>query len=195
MSVDTEKKEMRMTAKDKRRSLAGQAGSEAGDKLAVNFFKSAPGASENLQTIAGYWPIADEIDVRPLMTKIHEAGRSVVLPVVVKPEQPLAFRPWRPDMALEEGAFGTYHPGSEEPEVSPDALLVPLLAFDDRGFRLGWGGGFYDHTLAGLRAAGPVTAIGAAYHGQMVDHVPHDTGDEPLDWIITDEDILEAARP
>jgi 5-formyltetrahydrofolate cyclo-ligase len=88
--------------------------------------------------------------------------------------------------------------------MTPHILLVPLLAFDDQGFRLGWGGGFYDRTLAELRAPGlraarlgstnPVVAVGVGYHGQRVDHVPHTPEDEPMDWIITDEGILETRR-
>ncbi len=76
----------------------------------------------------------------------------------------------------------------------PDILLVPLLAFDDRGFRLGWGGGFYDRTLSRLRATEDVNAVGIAYQGQKVDSVPHSSNDEPLDRVVTDEEILEIAR-
>ena len=120
----------------------------------------------------------------------------VALPVVVAPETPLAFRRWQPDMALDGGGFGTFHPpNTNSPEVIPDLLLIPLLAFDTQGFRLGWGGGFYDRTLADLRATAPVIAVGVGYHGQRVDDVPHTPEDEILDWIITDEDILEISRP
>ena len=106
-------------------------------------------------------------------------------------DEPLIFRRWRPGMALDEGGFGTRHPGPEAPEVTPEILLVPLLAFDGRGHRLGWGGGFYDRTLARLRARGPVVAVGVAFHGQQIDHIPDTPGDEPVDWVITEEDVLE----
>ncbi len=203
MSVDIEKKELRLAAKGNRLGLAREAGPEAAEKLAANFFQSAPGLAEGSSgpgspeqspAVAGYWPMADEIDVRPLMTGLFEDGWTVALPVVVAKEEPLVFRRWQPGMALEAGRFGTCHPGPGAPEIVPDILLVPLLAFDDKGFRLGWGGGFYDRTLSRLRAAADVTAVGIAYQGQKVDSVPHSSNDEPLDWIVTDEGILEIAR-
>ena len=198
MSVDIKKKELRLTAKSKRLGLAREAGSGAAEKLAANFFQSAPGLAEGSAVqslaVAGYWPMADEIDVRPLMTRLFEDGWKVALPVVVAKEEPLVFRRWQPGMVLEAGGFGTRHPGPEAPEIVPDILLVPLLAFDNRGFRLGWGGGFYDRTLSRLRATEDVKAVGIAYQGQKVDSVPHSSNDEPLDRVVTDEGILEIAR-
>ncbi|MDA1089770.1 MAG: 5-formyltetrahydrofolate cyclo-ligase [Proteobacteria bacterium] len=195
MSVDNEKNERRLLAKGNRAGFAHKARVGAAAKLADNFFQSGPGSADPSLVVAGYWPMADEIDVRPLMTRLFEAGWTVALPVVVAPKTPLIFRRWQPDMVLDAAGFGTHHPKPKEPEISPQLLLVPLLAFDDEGFRLGWGGGFYDRTLARLRAAGPVVAVGVAYHGQRVDHVPHTPADEAMDWIITDEDILEISRP
>ena len=203
MSIHTEKKELRQIAKANRQGLARKAGAWAAEKLADNYFKSEPlsigGSADPSLAVAGYWPMADEIDVRPLMARMIEAGGPVALPIVVAAETPLIFRRWQPDMDLEAGVFGTRHPGQQEPEITPQILLVPLLAFDDRGFRLGWGGGFYDRTLAelrapGVKAGGAAIAIGIAYHGQRVDHVPHTPGDEPMDWIITEEDVLETGR-
>ena len=92
---------------------------------------------------------------------------------------------------MQDGIFSTRHPGAEAEEEVPGLLLVPLLAFDGRGARLGWGGGFYDRTLAHLRAAGSVIAVGVAYHGQRVERVPRSPEDQPLDWIVTDEDVFE----
>lgn len=202
MSLANEKQELRRIAKERRASLARQGGKDAAENLADNFFRFTKvietGGQGISRTVAGYWPMADEIDVRPLMTRLFEDGRTVALPVVVAKEEPLAFRRWQPGMALEAGGFGTRHPGPdprpEAPEIVPDILLVPLLAFDDRGFRLGWGGGFYDRTLSRLRAAGDITAVGIAYQGQKVDSVPHSSHDEPLNRVVTDEEILEIAR-
>ena len=195
MSVDNEKKELRLTAKGKRLGLAQEAGPGAAEKLIANFFKFIETAGQDMSlSVAGYWPMAHEIDVRPLMFRLFEDRRTVLLPVVVAPGEPLVFRRWQPEMALDAGGFGTRHPGPEEPEIVPDILLVPLLAFDENGFRLGWGGGFYDRTLAQLRTEGQVVAVGAAYHGQRVDQVPHTPEDELLDWVITNEEILEIAR-
>ncbi len=185
-------------AKEKRASLARQGGGNAAENLAGNFFKLIKvikAAGQGVApAVAGYWPMADEIDVRALMSRLFEDGGTVALPVVVAKEEPLVFRRWQPGMALEAGGFGTRHPGPEAPEMVPDILLVPLLAFDGRGYRLGWGGGFYDRTLSRLRAAGNVNAVGIAYQGQKVDSVPHSSHDEPLDRVVTDEEILEIAR-
>jgi len=114
------------------------------------------------------------------------------LPVVIGAGQPLVFRNWAPGLILQEGPFATRHPYPDQREVIPGLLLVPLLAFDDKGMRLGWGGGFYDRTLAVLRGAGSVVAVGVAYDDQMVERVPHASNDEPLDWIVTDKQCLEA---
>jgi 5-formyltetrahydrofolate cyclo-ligase len=208
MSVDNEKNELRQIAKGNRTRLVKEAGAGSAQKLADNYFQLAPfsvaGTADPSLAVAGYWPMAEEIDVRPLMTGVYETGRPVALPVVIAPAAPLIFRRWQPEMVLDAGVFGTSHPGPQEPEMTPHILLVPLLAFDDQGFRLGWGGGFYDRTLAELRAPGlraarlgstsPVVAVGVGYHGQRVDHVPHTPEDEPMDWIITDEGILETRR-
>ena len=191
MSVTDEKKALRLQAKESRALWADRAGPDAGEMLAGNFLEKST-LAESTDPVAGYWPMADEIDVRPLMEKLYQQGREVALPVVVGAGQPLVFRRWVPGLTLQEGNFGTRHPETDQPEILPGLLLIPLLAFDDRGMRLGWGGGFYDRTLTKLRASGPVLAVGVAYHGQKVDRVPHSTTDEPLDWIITDQTALEA---
>ena len=138
--------------------------------------------------------MADEIDVRPLIAQLHEDGQGVALPVVVGSQEPLIFRTWEPGLALDDGGFGTSHPSPKQAEVRPGILLVPLLAFDAQGQRLGWGGGFYDRTIAKLRAQGPVITVGVAYQAQQVDSVPHMETDEPLDWMVTDQGVLEIAH-
>ena len=200
MATEDEKQELRRTARETRRA-AHAAGGEAAERLAANFHRAQPGfgeqgpsqgpSQESPGIIAGYWPMADEIDVRPLLAELHDQGRTLVLPVVVGSGKPLIFRRWQPEMALQDGIFSTRHPGAEAAEEVPGLLLVPLLAFDGRGARLGWGGGFYDRTLAQLRAAGPVIAVGVAYHGQRVERVPQSPEDQPLDWIVTDDDVFE----
>jgi 5-formyltetrahydrofolate cyclo-ligase len=139
------------------------------------------------RTVSGFWPIKDEIDIRPLMTALADQGCRLALPVVLGRGQPLRFRVWRPGEPLEKGVFGTLQPPAEgEVAVEPDALIVPLLACDADGWRLGYGGGFYDRTLAGLRERRRVTAIGVCFDGQCVNAVPHDRGDQRLDWLLTE---------
>ncbi len=136
--------------------------------------------------IAGYMPIGSELDCLPLLNRLVATGVPVCLPVVANPDAPLIFRRWLPDDPLVTGTFGISEPTPAAQEVSPRALLVPMLAFDRQGHRLGYGGGYYDRTLQALRAAGDVVAIGVAFAGQLRDKVPVAAGDQPLDWILTE---------
>ena len=143
------------------------------------------------RVISGFWSIRSEIDVRPLMLALATAtGAALALPVVVGRGQGLLFRRWQAGMPLVEGPFGTAHPAESEPALAPDLLLVPLLAFDRCRHRLGYGAGFYDRTLAGLRANGPVTAVGIAYAGQEVPEVPVGELDERLDLVLTERGFV-----
>ena len=137
--------------------------------------------------VSGFWPMAEELDIRPLMTALAEQGCRLALPVVVAKKQPLLFRAWQPGDALEAGVFGTLHPSPQREVVEPDALIVPLLAVDEEGWRLGYGGGFYDRTLERLRGRKKVTAIGVGFDGQLVPDVPHGPDDQRLDWLLTDK--------
>lgn len=136
-------------------------------------------------TVSGYWPIADELDIRPLLTALHEAGHRIVLPVTPRRGNPLTFRLWRPGDRLEAEPFGTFRPVGEE--RVPDFLLVPLLAFDRRGYRVGYGAGFYDRTLAGLPHR---LALGVAFAAQEVDEVPAGPTDIALNAIATETELI-----
>lgn len=140
--------------------------------------------------LAGYMPIRTEIDPLPAMAA-HPG--PVGVPVILGPGQPLIFRAWRPDTPMISGPFGALIPETGA-EITPRVLIVPLVAFDRRGFRLGYGGGFYDRTLERLRAQGPVTAIGFAYGAQELPEVPVEPTDQPLDLIVTETGILTPAR-
>jgi len=132
--------------------------------------------------LAGYMPIRTEADPLPVMAT--HAG-PVGVPVIVAPGQALVFHRWTPDGAMRVGQFGARIPTVGEAMV-PRVLIVPLAAFDARGYRLGYGGGFYDRTLAALRAAGPVLALGYAYGAQEVPLVPIDEYDQRLDGVVTE---------
>jgi 5-formyltetrahydrofolate cyclo-ligase len=181
------KAELRRIAGARRDAAAALAGitTAAGDRFlaTVRIPPAAP--------VSGYWPMRSEADPRPILTALGARGHPLCLPVVVGKGQPLVFRAWRPGDALVAGGFGTLVPAPDQAPVVPRLLLVPLLAFDRRGYRLGYGGGFYDRTLAALRAAGPVVAVGLALSAQEVDAVPHDATDARLDWVVTEAQTLE----
>lgn len=132
--------------------------------------------------LAGYMPMRTEIDPLPAMAA--HVG-PVGVPVITGAGQALRFRAWTPDAAMVAGDFGALIPVAGDWLV-PQLLIVPLLAFDRRGFRLGYGGGFYDRTLQALRAQGPVTAIGFAFAAQEVERVPTEPTDQKLDLIVTE---------
>ncbi|HEY4170506.1 MAG TPA: 5-formyltetrahydrofolate cyclo-ligase [Reyranella sp.] len=137
--------------------------------------------------VSGFWPMAEELDIRPLMIELINQGCQLALPVVVAKKQPLVFRAWRPGDPLEAGAFGTLQPTARRAVVEPEVLIVPLLAVDEEGWRLGYGGGFYDRTLEALRIRKRVTAVGVGFNEQVVPEVPHDLNDQRLDWLLTDK--------
>ena len=196
MTVDEEKNRLREAARARRAEVAWAAGPGAAERLKQNVVDMLPamgipgGIPGPGVVVSGTWPLPGEIDVTVLLAHLDGQGTVCALPVVVAPDAPLIFRRWTPGTALEAGPFDTRHPVAEAPEVRPDVLLVPLLAFDAEGYRLGHGGGYYDRTIGGLRQTGSPVAVGAAFAGQQVDHVPHGRHDEPLDWIVTEEKAM-----
>ena len=135
--------------------------------------------------VSGYYPMAGEIWPLPLMGALRSKGHSLALPVMQGKADPLLFRAWTPGDTLIAGVWGIRQPAPEQPEVLPDIVLVPLLAFDARGYRLGYGGGYYDRTLPHLRTFKPILAVGLALDELEVDAVPHLDYDERLDWVLT----------
>lgn len=138
------------------------------------------------QPLAGYMPMRTEIDCLPAM-EAHDG--PVAVPVILAPGEALRFRRWTPQARMVPGDFGALIPEAGD-WIEPRVLIVPLLAFDRRGYRLGYGGGFYDRTLEGLRARGPVTAIGFAFAAQEVAAVPTEATDQRLDLIITEDETI-----
>ena len=139
--------------------------------------------------VSGYWPIRDEADPRGLMASLAMSGHPLALPRVAARAAPLAFHRWTPGDATLIDMFGLTEPLASAAVVAPSVLLVPLLAFDAAGYRLGYGGGYYDRTLAELRASGDVFAVGVAYAGQEVAEVPHHDYDQRLDMIVTENGV------
>lgn len=141
--------------------------------------------------ISGFLPIGSEIDLRPLMARLESEEVSVALPCVVAKEAPLVFRRWKEGDLLVREEFGTTAPTETAERLYPDLLLVPMLAFDKAGFRLGYGGGFYDRSLEELRQSKMVFVCGAAFSEQEIDAVPRDHFDQPLDFLLTEQDMRQ----
>ena len=139
------------------------------------------------RALAGYMAMRTEID--PLAAMIAHQG-PVCVPVIVGNGQPLKFREWSPGCRMEMGAFGAEIP-AEGAWIEPEVLIVPLVGFDAHGYRLGYGGGFYDRTLQGLRAKRPTRAVGFAFAAQELPQVPIDEFDQRLDAMVTDAGVRE----
>ena len=179
-----DKRALRAAAKTAR-AAAKAAVPDAAARLAARFLATIPVPKDAI--VGGYWPIGDEIDVLPLLAALRERGLSLALPVVAAPGLPLSFRAWRPGDELAPGAHGIAAPLASVETVVPGLVIVPLLAFDAQGWRLGYGAGYYDRTLEAFIAAGQVVmAVGVAYAGQEVPAVPHDGGDVRLDALVTE---------
>ncbi len=171
------------------RALTARAGCDpaqaavAGAALAAHVLHDGPPPPGAV--VSGVWPLDGEIDLRPLMRALHACGHPVVLPVTPPRGRPLTFRLWRPGDALVRERFGTMRPTGEE--RVPEFLLVPLLAFDRRGHRLGYGAGYYDRTLAALPGR---FALGCAFAAQEVDAVPVGPNDATLDAVATERGVI-----
>lgn len=186
--ADTAKPALRQAALARRKAAANSA---AGAAVAFHFLggMELPAGA----TVAGYIPMGDELDVMPLLVMLGGRGHPLALPVVVPGQPTLTFRSWTDGAPLEPGARGTRHPPASAPAVTPQVLLVPLLAVDDDGFRLGYGKGYYDLTIQALRAAGPLLAVGVGYAAQRVDRLPRDPWDAALDALVCDDGVRHFA--
>lgn len=195
MTADAEAKTRLRADARRRRAAAFAAGADtAAQAIARRFLESVPRPAG--VAVAGYWPVRDEVDPRPLLTVLADRGHAIGLPAVVTRGGVLEFRRWPfavPVATPPSGAHGIPAPPDESPALMPELLLVPLLAFDRRGRRLGYGGGYYDRTLAALRR-GPVLAVGLAFAAQEVAAVPVDGGDEALDWIVTEAEAIRVSK-
>ena len=186
MTLEEDKRELRRRAAAGREQLHRQGGASASQNVLAHFRECIELASRPV--LSAYLPVRTELDVTPILRHAHALGSATCLPVVSGRGRPLVFRRWAPGDALVDGTFRIAVPPEDAEVLEPDILLVPMLAFDDEGFRLGYGGGFYDRTLARRRALAPGTlAVGVAYAGQRVDRLPRNAGDERLDWILTED--------
>jgi len=140
--------------------------------------------------VSGYFPMKSEISPIPLLHKLAARGAQLALPVVAGKGKPLIMRAWGLGEPLVAGVWGIREPGPEAPEVEPDILIVPLLAFDRHGHRIGYGAGYYDLTIAKLRAKKPVVAAGIALAAQEIAAVPTTPSDVRLDLVLTEREVI-----
>lgn len=185
MTNPLEDKSRLRTGAAKRRKRLQSERPDAATSLLSNLPDIPSGAS-----VAGYSAIHTEIDPAPLMAALHARGHPLCLPVIERAGRPLSFRQWEIGTPLVVGQFGASIPVSGDAMV-PEILFIPLLAFDRHGFRLGYGGGFYDRTLEWLRGIRPVGAFGLAYAGQEVECVPTESTDQRLDAIVTEAGLIK----
>ena len=141
--------------------------------------------------VSGFMPLKSEINPLPLLRKLAGQGARLALPVVAGRGKPLVMREWVFGEPLTAGVWGIREPQPEAAAVDPDILLVPLLAFDRAGHRIGYGAGYYDLTLAQLRTRKPIIAVGLAFAAQEVAAVPATPRDARLDLVLTEREVLD----
>lgn len=187
LQIESQKQAMRSQARAKRHGIPPDMRENSAEVLSqidLDLFGAPPGP------LAAYFPVRSELDSLPLLRRLVAEGWRLALPVIIG-DEPLEFHEWTFGAPMQTGSFGIPQPvGSAL--VSPSVLLVPLLAFDRRCYRLGYGGGHYDRTLAALRKDGSIISIGLAFDEQEVDEVPVCPYDERLDWILTPSGPIRA---
>jgi 5,10-methenyltetrahydrofolate synthetase len=182
--LKTWRKSQRARLVAERMALAPDAVESSRQKIDAILERSFPGLAHC--RIALCWPIKNEYDARYLAKTLRERGALTALPVVVAPKQPLVFREWHPGVELAKGPMDIPFPVNT-PEVTPDAVLVPMNGWDRHGYRLGYGGGFFDRTLAGL-AKKPVV-IGTSYEFGRLDTIHPQPWDIPMDYVVTERGV------
>src|SRR5690606_4749450 len=183
--MDAAKAALRRDAHARRAAIPPDTRSEHAASIAALFFRHIDYGPGDI--IAGYWRIRDETDCKPILIRLMDSGQKVVLPVVAGDDAPLDLRVWEADAPLYEAGFGTLAPSDLAPRAVPDLILVPLLGFDGKGTRLGYGGGYYDRTIAALEKKPRL--VGLAYAAQEFDEIPREAHDVPLDAVVTEEGV------
>ncbi|HEY1962527.1 MAG TPA: 5-formyltetrahydrofolate cyclo-ligase [Rhizomicrobium sp.] len=189
MNIVSEKKALRETAREKRAGLA-RACPDFAQRIAAqaDALPVSPG-----MMVSGYIAMGDEADPAQLVAVLQARGCEAAYPLVHR-GQPLTFHVPVEGEHWIESSFGVLEPRPDWPLAHPTMLLVPLLAFDAEGYRLGYGGGYYDRTLHKFRNEHAVTAIGVAFAGQEVECVPRDANDQPLDMVVTEIGLRRSAK-
>jgi 5-formyltetrahydrofolate cyclo-ligase len=185
------KAELRREALARRDALPAAERARAAEAIAA---RALPVPLQSDSMVSGFMPMKSEINPLPLMRKLAAAGARLALPVVAGRGKPLIMRAWEIGEPLAAGVWGIRQPAPSAAEVAPDILLVPLLAFDRAGHRIGYGAGYYDMTIAALRARQAVVAIGLAFAAQEIAAVPATPHDAPLDLVLTEREVIDLRR-
>ena len=194
MSISKQKSHLRRLGKERRREAQETLDGDISESFGGSLTEFADGIGVDEKTvIAAYWPIGDEVDVIPAIKRlIHVMRIQCCLPIVLGNELPLIFKLWHPGESLCLGKFGTSQPHTASQIVNPSILLIPLLAYDLAGYRLGWGGGFYDRTITAMKENGhSIISIGVGYAAQQIPLIPRNSFDQPMDWILTEEGMYK----
>jgi 5-formyltetrahydrofolate cyclo-ligase len=186
-SIEETKAALRREALARRDALPRASRAAAAEAIAARPF---PVTIEPGAVVSGFMPMKSEINPVPLMRKLADAGAALALPVVAGKGQPLIMRAWRFGEPLAAGVWGIREPKPDAPEVFPDVLIVPLLAFDRRGHRIGYGAGYFDMTIAALRASKPIVAAGVAFAAQEIAEIPTTPRDARLDLVLTEREVI-----
>ncbi|GAB5389424.1 MAG: hypothetical protein Alpg2KO_23920 [Alphaproteobacteria bacterium] len=182
-TIAQQKIRLRSELKPVRDALSSEYRAEASQQMAARLLPLLQATP--FKCLAGYWPMASEADPRPVMMAVQEQGLKVGLPLVDRTDKPLTFRLWNGQEPPWQGPLGNLEPDPKDRRAAPDILLLPMLGFDRRGGRIGFGKGYYDRTLSELRGFKPIIAIGLAFAEQEVPEIPMEKHDQRLDWIVT----------
>lgn len=186
--IKQQKRSLRERMLQQRATIPDEARQGASREICRLFMANVP--RNPLDKVAGYWPISQEVDDRLLLEMLVEERHICGLPVIEKERKVMQFRQWQRGIELSRAALGTYEPFASMPLLKPTLVIVPLLAFDAAGNRLGFGQGYYDHTLHALNEAHAVFTVGLAYAKQQVGYVPHEAHDYQLDCVVTEERVI-----
>jgi 5-formyltetrahydrofolate cyclo-ligase len=190
-SIDSRKTQIRRDAVTRRDALPAVERAAAAATIAA---RPLPVAVPSGAIVSGFSPLKSEINPVPLMRAFAAAGARLALPVVAGRGKPLIMRAWNFGEPLASGVWGIREPPESAPEVFPDILIVPMLAFDRSGHRIGYGAGYYDMTIARLRGMKPVFALGIAYAAQEIAEIPTTPRDAALDLVLTEREMIDFRR-
>lgn len=186
-----EKARIRRAALARRADVGGAAREAFAERLAIEGVAIARRAL--VRNVAVFWPIGTEPDTLMLLAALDYHDFVAALPVTGAMGEPLTFRRWREGDPLVEGPMRIPEPSPRLPQVQPELLFVPAAGFDRRGYRVGYGGGFYDVTLAAMRARRLLPTVGIAFACQEVERIPEEEHDQPLDFILTENELIDCS--